>query len=257
MLYMNIKLVKPKIHSAVLQYILRLLFLFLFAIGAKAQSTENVEKASLFSKVETWYADNMNYGTITVLMAAESSIFPVPSELVVPPAAYIASRDDGHLNIFWVILFATIGALIGATVNYFVLGMWLGRSVIYKFADSRVGRMLLLSSEKLKKSEEFFNKYGKLSTFIGRFIPVIRHFISIPAGFSKMNYPAFAIFTFIGAGLWNCILALLGYMAHGQQDTINRYSHEIGYGLLVLAALLVIYFVVRYIIRKKKKQMSV
>ena len=141
-------------------------------------------------------------------------------------------------------------------VNYFVLGMWLGRSVIYKFADSRVGRMLLLSSEKLKKSEEFFNKYGKLSTFIGRFIPVIRHFISIPAGFSKMNppYPAFAIFTFIGAGLWNCILALLGYMAHGQQDTINRYSHEIGYGLLVLAALLVIYFVVRYIIRKKKKQ---
>mgnify|MGYP007031645986 CR=1 FL=1 len=94
MLYMNIKLVKPKIHSAVLQYILPLLFLFLFAIGAKAQSTENVEKASLFSKVETWYADNMNYGTITVLMAAESSIFPVPSELVVPPAVYIASRDD-------------------------------------------------------------------------------------------------------------------------------------------------------------------
>ena len=235
MLYMNIKLVKPKIHSAVLQYILPLLFLFLFAIGAKAQSTENVEKASLFSKVETWYSANMNYGTITVLMAAESSIFPVPSELVVPPAAYIASRDDGHLNIFLVILFATIGALIGATV----------------------GRMLLLSSEKLKKSEEFFNKYGKLSTFIGRFIPVIRHFISIPAGFSKMNYPAFAIFTFIGAGLWNCILALLGYMAHGQQDTINRYSHEIGYGLLVLAALLMIYFVVRYIIRKKKKQMSV
>ena len=72
-----------------------------------------------------------------------------------------------------------------------------------------------------------------------------------------MNYPAFAIFTFIGAGLWNCILALLGYMAHGQQDTINRYSHEIGYGLLVLVAILVIYFVVRYIIRKKKKQMSV
>ena len=164
MLYMNIKLVKPKIHSAVLQYILPLLFLFLFTIGAKAQSTENVQKASLFSKVETWYADNMNYGTITVLMAAESSIFPVPSELVVPPAVYIASRDDGHLNIFLVILFATIGALIGATVNYFVLGMWLGRSVIYKFADSRVGRMLLLSSEKLKKSEEFFNKYGKLST---------------------------------------------------------------------------------------------
>lgn len=242
-----------KIFNPATKYIVALLFASVFVLDSNAQKVEPADTTSWFYKIEQWYANNMNYGTITVLMAAESSIFPVPSELVVPPAAYIASQEDSRLDMVLVILFATIGALIGATANYFILGMWLGRSVIYKFAESKVGKMLLLSREKIEKTEVFFNKYGILSTFIGRFIPVIRHFISIPAGFAKMNYLTFAIFTFIGAGLWNCILALLGYWAHGQQDLINRYAHEVGYGLLALVGLGTVYLVVKYFLKKKKK----
>ncbi|MDR2684172.1 MAG: DedA family protein [Prevotellaceae bacterium] len=184
----------------------------------------------------------MNYGSITLLMAAESSILPVPSELVIPPAAYIASNHESGLNIFLVILFGTIGALIGASVNYTVLGMLLGRPLLYKFVNSKIGHILLLSGEKLQKAESYFNAHGKTSTFVGRFIPVVRHLISIPAGFAKMNFAAFAIFTFIGAGLWNCCLALLGYLAHGQADIIEKYSHELSIGIVALAVLGVIYF---------------
>lgn len=244
---------QKKIFNPAIKYIVALLFVSTFVLDSNAQNVEPIDTTSWFFKIEQWYANNMNYGTITVLMAAESSIFPVPSELVVPPAAYIASQEDSHLDMALVILFATIGALIGATANYFILGMWFGRGVIYKFAESKVGKMLLLSREKIEKTEVFFNKYGILSTFIGRFIPVIRHFISIPAGFAKMNYLTFAIFTFVGAGLWNCILALLGYWAHGQQNLINRYAHEVGYGLLALVGLGTVYLGVKYFLKKKKK----
>ncbi|MDR1699417.1 MAG: DedA family protein [Prevotellaceae bacterium] len=195
----------------------------------------------------------MNYGSITLLMAAESSILPVPSELVIPPAAYIASKPESDLNIFLVILFGTIGALIGATVNYLILGMWLGRAVMYRFADSKIGHLLLLSGEKLQKAEDYFNAHGIAATFIGRFIPVIRHFISIPAGFAKMNFATFALFTFIGAGLWNCCLAALGYFAHGQADMIDKYSHELSIGIIILTVLAVVYFVVKKFLLKKKK----
>jgi membrane protein DedA with SNARE-associated domain len=207
------------------------------------QNTENqAKKTTLFGKIEHWYEQNMNYGSITLLMAAESSILPVPSELVIPPAAYIASNHESGLNIFLVILFGTIGALIGASVNYTVLGMLLGRPLLYKFVNSKIGHILLLSGEKLQKAESYFNAHGKTSTFVGRFIPVVRHLISIPAGFAKMNFAAFAIFTFIGAGLWNCCLALLGYLAHGQADIIEKYSHELSIGIVALAVLGVIYF---------------
>ena len=228
------------------------LSLFCVIIFANAQSVENQTETTLFGKIENWYEQNMNYGSITLLMAAESSILPVPSEFVIPPAAYIALKPESSLNIFLVILFGTIGALIGATVNYFVLGMLLGRSVMYKFADSKIGHLLLLSSEKLKKAEDYFNKHGKISTFIGRFIPVVRHFISIPAGFSKMNFAAFAIFTFIGAGLWNCCLAFLGYLAHGQANTIQEYSHEMSIGIVVVTLLVIVYFIVKKVVKKKK-----
>jgi len=235
-----------------------LFFVLIFSFAtffADAQNTEqNAENLTFMQKIEHWYEHNTNYATITVLMAAESSILPVPSELVIPPAAYIASKEESSLNIFLVILFGTIGALIGATVNYFVLGMWLGRPILYKFADSKVGHLLLLSGEKLQKAENFFNKNGKISTFIGRFIPVVRHLISIPAGFAKMNYPTFALFTFIGAGLWNCILALLGYLAHGQADMIYRYSHELSIGLIILCVLAIVFFIIKYFLKKKKSK---
>ena len=227
--------------------------LLFLSLQLSANETDSTSQRSWFDRVDEWYTANMNYGTITALMAAESSIFPVPSELVVPPAAFIASRGDGGMKMIWVIVFATIGAWIGATVNYFVLGMWLGRNIIYKFADSRLGRMLLLSSEKLKQSESFFNKYGIVSTFIGRFIPVIRHFISIPAGFSKMNYFVFSVFTLLGASLWNCILAFLGRLANGQQEVIYRYSHEIGYGLLAIVCLVIVFFTIKYFVGKSKR----
>ena len=217
-------------------------FLLFLSIQLSANETDSTSRLSWFDRVDEWYTANMNYGTITALMAAESSIFPVPSELVVPPAAFIASRGDGGMKMIWVIVFATIGAWIGAS-----------RNIIYKFADSRLGRMLLLSSEKLKQSESFFNKYGIVSTFIGRFIPVIRHFISIPAGFSKMNYFVFSVFTLLGAGLWNCILAFLGRLANGQQEVIYRYSHEIGYGLLAIVCLVIVFFTIKYFVGKSKK----
>ena len=199
--------------------------------------------------IEEWYKSNTNYYSITALMACESSVLPVPSEMVIPPAVFVAMEPDSNLNIFLIILFGTVGALIGASFNYF-MSMWLGRFVIYKFADSKVGHLLMLSSEKIRKAETFFNSHGKTSTFVGRFIPVIRHLISIPAGLAKMNYFSFALYTFLGAGLWNCCLAMLGYFAHGQQDMINKYSHELSYIFIVVGVLLVVWLILKSVKKK-------
>lgn len=229
--------------------------LIIASFGLKATSVEvpvesSSDSLSLIQHVEEWYKQNTNYFTITVLMAAESSILPVPSEMVIPPAVYIAMDPKSDLSIFWIIVFGTLGAMIGASVNY-IMAMWLGRIVIYKFADSKVGRMLMLSSEKIQKSEKFFNDHGKTSTFIGRLIPVVRHLISIPAGLAKMNYLSFLLYTFLGAGLWNIILALLGYVAGENRDMINEYSHELSYGFLAIGAVLLIWLLVKSF-RKKK-----
>ncbi|MDD4968030.1 MAG: DedA family protein [Paludibacter sp.] len=204
----------------------------------------------MIGHIEAWYKDNTNYFSITALMAAESSILPVPSEIVIPPAVYIALEPDSKLSIFLIILFGTIGALIGASFNYF-MSKWLGRFVIYKFADSKVGKLFLLSSEKIQKAETFFNEHGKTSTFIGRLIPVIRHLISIPAGLARMNYFNFLLYTTLGAGLWNCVLALTGYLAHGQQEMINKYSHELSYVFVGIGAILLVWLIVKS--RNKKK----
>jgi len=230
-------------------------FLFIFSItalhaGTTEQVTPTTNSPSFIQRIESWYKDNTNYYSITALMACESSILPVPSEIVIPPAVYVALDPDSGLNIFLIILFGTIGALIGASFNY-IMSKWLGRLVIYKFADSKIGRSFLLSSEKIQKAENYFNDHGKTSTFVGRFIPVIRHLISIPAGLAKMNYLSFLLYTALGAGLWNCVLALLGYLAHGQQDMINKYSHELSYVFLVIGLLLAGWLIIKTI-RKKK-----
>jgi membrane protein DedA with SNARE-associated domain len=230
-----------------------LIFCFINISFSIFAETNQKNSTSLISEVESWYENNMNYASIALLMAAESSILPVPSELVIPPAAYIAFKPESSLNIFWVVLFGTIGALVGATINYFLLGMLLGRAVLYRFADSKIGHLLFLSSEKLQRAENYFNTHGKISTFVGRFIPVVRHLISIPAGFAKMNFATFALFTFIGAGLWNCCLALLGYVAHGQADMIDKYAHEISIGIVIMAILVVILLIIRYFLKKKKE----
>ncbi|MGV8962539.1 MAG: DedA family protein [Candidatus Saccharimonadaceae bacterium] len=195
----------------------------------------------------------MNYATITILMTVESSFIPFPSEIVVPPAAYIASQPESHLNIFLVVFFATLGAVFGALINYF-LAIYLGRPIIYRFADSKAGHFLLLSKEKIINAEIYFNKKGKVSTFVGRLIPGIRQLISIPAGLAKMNMGSFLLYTFFGAGIWNSILAYLGYLAHGQQDLIEEYSHELSYVFLSLVALFIVYVVIKQAVRRTKSK---
>lgn len=231
-----------------------MLFLLLSVIAYSQNPNDSLvvasENTSMIQHLENWYKQNMNYFSVTMLMAAESSILPVPSEMVIPPAVYVALDPESNLSVFWIIVFGTLGALIGASFNY-VMSMWLGRFVIYKFADSKVGKLFLLSSQKIMKSEVFFNKHGKTSTFIGRLIPVVRHLISIPAGLAKMHYPTFLFYTFLGAGLWNICLAALGYLAGENRQLINEYSHELSYVFLAVAVLLVVWLVFKTV-RKRK-----
>lgn len=195
-----------------------------------------------------WCLDNLNYWTITLLMAIESSFIPFPSEVIVPPAAYKAAAS-GELNVWLVIFFATVGALIGAYVNYF-LALWLGKPIVYKFANSRIGHMCLIDESKVKIAEGFFVKYGTLATLVGRLVPAVRQLISIPAGLAKMNFAKFTLYTAIGAGLWNSVLAALGYYLEAVVpenqliSTVTKYSHEIGYGIIaivIIALAIVVY----------------
>ena len=194
-----------------------------------------------------WCLENLNYWTITLLMAIESSFIPFPSEVVVPPAAYKAAAS-GELNVWLVIFFATLGALIGAFVNYF-LALWLGKPIVYKFANSRFGHMCLLDEQKVIKAEQFFVRYGVIATLIGRLVPAVRQLISIPAGLAKMNIAKFALFTAIGAGAWNTVLAALGYFLESVVPeeqliaTVTEYSHEIGYGIIAVVAIALAYLI--------------
>ena len=204
---------------------------------------------SFIDSIISWYSAHMNYASITALMAVESSFIPFPSEVVIPPAAFVAGQPDSVLcatgnypvDVLIIVLFGTLGAMIGAIINY-ALSVWLGRLIIYKFADSKLGHMCLLSSEKIQRAEEYFREKGNVSTFIGRFIPGIRQLISIPAGLSRMNFGAFLWWTFLGAFIWNCILAALGYIAAGQMSLIKEYSHELSVAILVLLGAVVLFY---------------
>ena len=199
---------------------------------------------------------NLNYGTILLLMLLESTVIPVPSELVVAPAAYHAA--SGHLNVFLVVLFATIGADIGASINYFV-ALYVGRPVIYKFANSRWGKMCLLNQEKVEKSERYFADHGIAATLTGRLIPGIRHLISLPAGLARMHYWKFLLYTTIGAGAWHGILAAMGWYLHAivpedqLEQTIKEYNHYIVGIILALVALAIAYFVAKHYLGKRTK----
>ena len=188
---------------------------------------------------------NLNYFTIAFLMIIESSFIPFPSEVVIPFAAYKAA--EGDLNVFLVVIAGTVGALIGALVNYY-LAKYLGRPLVYKFSDSTIGKMLLLSKDKVVHAEEYFIRNGKTSTFIGRLVPAVRQLISIPAGLANMNIKDFIIYTVAGAGIWNIILALIGYYIYDIKDKIFPYIDNI---LIVLGILFAVYLVVKGI-RKKK-----
>lgn len=229
-----------------------LIFLSIFSLGLFAAEPVEPENLSIIKQVEHWYEQNMNYFTITLLMTVESSFIPFPSEVVIPPAAYIASKEGSHLNIFLVVLFGTLGALLGAYINY-ALAYFLGRPLLHKFADSKIGHLLLLSSEKVQKAEDYFQTHGKTATFIGRLIPGIRQLISLPAGLAKMNLLTFGLFTFLGAGIWNAILAFLGYIAQGQSDLIDLYSHEIGYGIMGIVLIVGAFYIYKFFRKKHKK----
>lgn len=213
-------------------------------------------------EIITWVLENLDYWVVLIFMAIESSFIPFPSEVVVPPAAWLALAGD-KMNIVLVVVFATIGANIGALINYY-LAKWLGRPVVYKFANSRFGHLCLLSEEKVKYAEEYFRKHGAASTFFGRLVPAVRQLISIPAGLAGMKIGPFLLYTTLGAGAWNIVLAVIGYAIYKAfpdvrtpEDVSNlatKYSHEIGYVILGIAAVAVAWMVIKKLRAKKSAE---
>lgn len=203
-----------------------------------------------------WCLENLNYWTITLLMAIESSFIPFPSEVVVPPAAYMAAENSGQMNVFLVVLFATLGANIGALINYYI-ARFVGRPIVYRFANSRLGHMCLIDEAKVKHAEAYFEKHGALSTFVGRLIPAVRQLISIPAGLARMRLSTFLLYTTLGAGIWNSILAALGYYLHSVVpkdqllSKVTEYSHELGYVFIGIGVLIVAVLVYKGMKKKK------
>ena len=205
-----------------------------------------------------WILDNLNYWVVTLFMAIESSFIPFPSEVVVPPAAWKAMDPDSGMSFILVIVFATIGADLGALINYY-LAKWVGRPIIYSFADSRIGHMCLIDRKKVEVAEEFFRKHGAASTIFGRLVPAVRQLISIPAGLAGMHVGKFLLYTTIGAGVWNTVLATIGWGIYEYtyykttQDVYKQavqYSHEIGYVILALAVVVVAFIAYKGIKKK-------
>ena len=192
-----------------------------------------------------WFVENANYLFVFIFMTIESSFIPFPSEVVVPPAAYLACTGT-DMNFGLVIVFATLGALTGAFINYY-LALWIGRPIVYRFANSRFGHACLIDQAKVEKAEAYFEKKGAISTFVGRLIPAVRQLISIPAGLARMNIGVFALFTTLGAGIWNIVLAGLGYWLslHVSReelfDAIEKYNSYLTYAGYTIGVFCVAY----------------
>ncbi|MFH1744560.1 MAG: DedA family protein [bacterium] len=198
-------------------------------------------------------ADKIGYTGIVFLMAVESSFVPYPSEIVIPPAAYLASI--GKMNFWLVVLCGIAGSLIGASINYF-LARTLGRTIVYYSASHKMAKWFLINEQKIRKSEEYFLERGSISTFIGRLIPGVRQLISIPAGFARMDFKQFIFYTFLGSGVWVFILALLGYTLGSNQEILNNYFHMIKIGSIVLVLLVVIAIFGYKIFKRRVKRES-
>lgn len=222
---------------------------------AEMVAASDEQNSGFVAKALNWYDQNMNYVAVGLLMVVESSFIPFPSEVVIPPAVYVACnpQSESGMVIWLIIVIGTLGAVVGAFINYY-LAYFLGRPIVYKFADSKFGHLCGLSGEKMQRAEDYFKKYGASTTLIGRFIPGIRQLISIPAGLAKMNVASFAFFTAVGAGGWNCILALLGWIAYkaADPDVIAKYSHQLSIIILVLLAILVLFIMVKAIWKRNK-----
>ncbi len=189
-----------------------------------------------------------NYWGVFLLMTIESSFVPFPSEVIVPPAAYLAFQ--GYMNVYLVVVAGLAGSVTGALINYF-LAMKLGRPLVYILIEKKWMKYLLLNRRKLEKSEEYFRDYGALSTFIGRLIPAVRQLISLPAGFSRMNLGVFVFFTSLGAGIWVSILAALGYFFGAEQERLIMYYREITFSFIVLAIVVFLFLYIRWRRRKR------
>lgn len=206
------------------------------------------------SAIFQWVVENASYLLVFLLMAVESSFIPFPSEVVVPPAAFLAAQSVRQLqyhgttiqvadmNVYIIVLVATAGAIVGALVNY-GLSIWIGRPLVYRFADSRVGHACLINKEKVIKAETYFDKHGAISTFVGRLVPAVRQLISIPAGIARMNIGKFVLYTGLGAMVWNAVLAGLGYWLglhvnidglFTQVEKYNDYLTYVGLGIGVI-----------------------
>lgn len=198
----------------------------------------------------------MVYLIVFLLMIVESSFIPFPSEVIVPLAAYLAYTSS-EVSIAMVFILATAGALGGALINYY-LSMWIGRPLVYRFADSRFGHACLIDRKKVEKAETYFDDHGAASTFFGRLIPAVRQLISIPAGISRMNIGKFVLFTTLGAGVWNAVLAALGYwlgtMVSRDQlyEAVEKYNHYLTYAGLAIGALCVLYILYNFLRPAKK-----
>ncbi|WP_243370388.1 DedA family protein [Geotalea sp. SG265] len=180
----------------------------------------------------------LGYPGIFMLMAMESSIIPIPSELVMPPAGYWAV--EGKMNLWLAILCGTAGSLVGAYANYFA-AHYLGRPLVLKY-----GKYVGITEEKFGKVETFFHKHGEISTFIGRLLPVVRHLISLPAGLAGMNHGKFATYTLLGAGIWCTVLTVIGYVIGENQALIMEYSHQAVIGVIIFSAGLIAVYVWRH-----------
>lgn len=187
----------------------------------------------------------LGYPGIVILMAFESMIIPLPSELVMPFAGFVASRGD--LGFIGVVIASSLGSLIGSLISYY-LGLYLGIPAIKKF-----GKYVLLNEEDLEKAERWFEKGGEKTIFISRFIPVVRHFISIPAGVARMNPKKFLIYTLVGATIWNTFLAWLGYILGENWAVVGQYSEWISIGVAILLLGGLVYFVYEHGIKRLRK----
>lgn len=206
-----------------------------------------------FSWIVGFIAD-IGYLGVMFLMMIESSFIPFPSEVIIPPAAFLAQQ--GQMNIILVVLAGLAGCLLGALLNYY-LALTLGRKIIYALANKKFTSFLLINSKKVEKTEEYFLKYGNLSTFVGRLVPAVRQLISIPAGFSRMNLSSFIFYTSLGSGIWVIILAVLGYSFGSNQEKLEQYYGEISLVFVILAVLLVVGLVFKSKIKSKNKKVDI
>ena len=194
------------------------------------------------------------YWGVVILMAMESSIIPVPSEIVVPPAAIIATYPNADMSFWGVVLAGTVGSYLGSCVMY-GMALWLGRPFVDRF-----GKYFLMPPHKVEKAEVFMNKYSTAGIFFARFLPVIRHLISIPAGLVKMNFTAFSLATIIGSAIWCWVLAWFGDKVGSEHPDIMQSpetlvhavkdeSHLVVLAIVMLAGL---YALMKYMTREKK-----